>query len=213
MEPFDRPAFVSACQTAFELASDPAVVAAWDTESTCAGMTVGGLAHHLLGQIRHVAALMQGAPRATPPIPLLDHYDRAAWASSSIDDGANTTIRDAENDAASAGPATVLADIPSLLELLPELVTAPRSPDTIHIPWQGWALTTDDFFVTRSMELVVHSDDLAASVGLPTPDFPESITVQAVALLAGVAMRRHGQAAVVRALSRPQRAPTSVSAF
>jgi hypothetical protein len=32
-------------------------------------------------------------------------------------------------------------------------------------------------------------------------------------LLTGVAVRRHGQAPVVRALSRPQRAPESVSAF
>jgi hypothetical protein len=32
-------------------------------------------------------------------------------------------------------------------------------------------------------------------------------------LLTRVAVRRHGQAALVRALSRPQRAPDSVSAF
>jgi hypothetical protein len=63
------------------------------------------------------------------------------------------------------------------------------------------------------MEIVVHSDDLAASVGLPTPEFPESVAAPVLALLTGVATRRHGQAAVVRALSRPQRAPSSVSAF
>jgi hypothetical protein len=213
MEPFDRPAFVSACQTAFDLASDPAVADAWETESTCAGMTVGGLTHHLLAQIRHVAALIQVPPTTAPPIPLLDHYARADWVSSPMGDEANTSIRDEGNAAASDGPAAVLADYPSLIDLLPELVTIPRSPDTILVPWQGWTLATDDFFITRSMELVVHSDDLAASVGLPTPEFPESITTQVAALLAGVAMRRHGQAAVVRALSRPQRAPKDISAF
>ena len=41
------------------------------------------------------------------------------------------------------------------------------------IPWQGWSLTAHDFLVTRLMEIVVHSDDLAASVGLPTPEFPD----------------------------------------
>lgn len=213
METFDRAAFVSACQSAFELASDPAVASAWDTESTCTGMTVGGLTHHLLGQIRHVAALVQSPPTKTPPIQLLDHYDRAAWASSSMDHEANASIRDAGNAAAEAGPAAVLVDFPSLLDLLPELVTTPRSPDTILIPWQGWSLTTDDFFATRSMELVVHSDDLAASVGLPTPVFPEPIVTHVAALLAGIAMRRHGQSAVIRALSRPRRAPGNVSAF
>ena len=34
-----------------------------------------------------------------------------------------------------------------------------------------------------------------------------------LALLSGVAVERHGQTAVVRALSRPQRAPAHVSAF
>ena len=61
--------------------------------------------------------------------------------------------------------------------------------------------------------MVVHSDDLAASVGLPTPEFPDDVLVPVLDLLTRVAVRRHGQAAVVRALSRPQRAPASVSAF
>jgi len=34
-----------------------------------------------------------------------------------------------------------------------------------------------------------------------------------LALLSALAVRRHGQAAVVRTLSRPQRAPGQVSAF
>jgi hypothetical protein len=100
-----------------------------------------------------------------------------------------------------------------LLEQLPDLLRVPREPDTINISWQGWALSTDDFLVTRSMELMVHSDDLATSVGLPTPEFPDTIAAHVVDLLGSVAMRRHGQAAVVRGLSRPQRAPASISAF
>ena len=83
----------------------------------------------------------------------------------------------------------------------------------VDIPWQGWSLGIDDFVTTRLMEIVVHSDDLAASVGLPTPEFPEPALTPVLGLLTGVAVRRHGQAAVVRALSRPQRAPEHVSAF
>ncbi len=52
---------------------------------------------------------------------------------------------------------------------LPALLAAPRDPDRLYISWQSWALTTDDFLTTRMMELIVHSDDLAASVDLPTP--------------------------------------------
>lgn len=213
MEPIDRSAFVTACHTALALARHPEVAAAWDAESACEGMSVGGLTHHLLGQVRNVADILAEPPTTNDPIALLDHYARAAWVTSSVDAEANTSIRDASNDAAAAGPDAVLSAIPPLLERLPVLLATPRTPDTAYLAWQGWALTTDDFLVTRSMELVVHSDDLADSVGLPTPQFPQSVVDLVVDLLAGVAMRRHGQAAVVRTLSRPQRAPDSVSAF
>jgi hypothetical protein len=63
------------------------------------------------------------------------------------------------------------------------------------------------------METVVHADDLAVSVGLTTPEFPEPVVHAVLGLLSAVAVDRHGQSAVVRALSRPQRAPGSVSAF
>jgi hypothetical protein len=74
-------------------------------------------------------------------------------------------------------------------------------------------LSTHDFLVTRLMGMVVHADDLAASVDLPTPAFPDPVVAAVLGLLSAVAVDRHGQAAVVRALSRPQRAPASVSAF
>ena len=213
MESLSRTEFVTACHTAFRLASRPEVAESWDVESACAGMTVGGLTHHLLTQAKHVARFLGQPPTTHDPIPLLDHYAGAAWVTADPEDEANTSIRDEGNVAAEAGRDAVLAEVEPLIEQLPDLLRTPREPDTIFIPWQGWALTTDDFLVTRSMELMVHSDDLAASVGLATPDFPDTIAAHVVDLLGGVAMRRHGQAAVVRALSRPQRAPASVSAF
>lgn len=211
--PIDRADFVTACHTTLALAARPEVAAAWDAESACEGMTVGGLTHHLLGQIRHVAGFLAEPPSVDEPIPLLDHYAQAAWVGADQDDEANTSIRDNGNAAAEAGPDAVLTEVQALVGRLPGLLSVPREPDTAYIPWQGWALTTDDFLVTRSMELVVHSDDLAASVGLPTPDFPDDVVDHVTHLLTGVALRRHGQTAVVRALSRPQRAPVSVSAF
>ena len=63
------------------------------------------------------------------------------------------------------------------------------------------------------METVVHSDDLAASLGLATPEFPDEVVSPVLGLLTGLAVRRHGATALVRALTRPQRAPASVAAF
>jgi hypothetical protein len=213
MQPFDRSAFVNACHTAFALASSSDVAKAWTKESACEGMTVGGLAHHLLAQAGHVVNSLDTPPTSQPPIALLDHYARADWVKAGHNDEANVSIRESADEGASDGHATVLAQAARSLAHLPEVLAAPRSPDYVNIAWQGWSLTTDDFLVTRSMEIVVHSDDLAASVGLPLPEFPDNIIDRVVQLLAGVAMQRHGQEAVIRTLSRPQRAPGSVSAF
>ena len=91
--------------------------------------------------------------------------------------------------------------------------TLAAAPPTVGLPWAGTALRTDDFLVTRLMEIVVHSDDLASSVGLPTPQFDAAALVPVVRLLSDLALRRHGQDALVRTLSRPQRAPGTVAAF
>jgi hypothetical protein len=206
-------AFLSAVDLSRELAARPEVRAAWDTESACAGMTVGGLTFHLLKQAGNTVRGLQATPDAASPIALQEHYARAAWVEAGPDDEANVSIREGENDGAQVGPDVVLELAGEWAADLPPLFEAPRDPDTIFIPWQGWSLTTEDFLTTRMMELVVHGDDLAASVGLDTPTYPDHVISSVVGLLTGVAVRRHGQTAVIRGLSRPQRAPASISAF
>jgi hypothetical protein len=209
----DHSSYVAAAKIAFDLASAPEVRGAWRDESACAGMTVGGLAHHLLQQAVNTVRLLEMDPVAEPPIPLLEHYARAAWVEGGPDDQANVDIREGSDAAAQDGADKVLALAADALDRLPEGLERHRLPEQVRIPWQGWSLTKADFLTTRAMEIVVHSDDLSASVGLPTPEFPDDVVADVLRLLAGVAVRRHGQAAVVRALSRPQRAPASVSAF
>jgi len=60
--------------------------------------------------------------------------------------------------------------------------------------WDGYSLRLDDFVVSRMMELAVHSDDLAASVGIPTPALPPVVIDIVVDLLSRLAVRRHGAA-------------------
>jgi hypothetical protein len=67
--------------------------------------------------------------------------------------------------------------------------------------------------LTRLMELAVHSDDLAASVGLPTPELPPSAMEFVLGLLTQLSVRRHGATAVLRTLSRAERAPATITAF
>jgi hypothetical protein len=81
------------------------------------------------------------------------------------------------------------------------------------MPGWDWALSFDDYLVTRVMEIVVHSDDLAVSVGVEPPVLPEVVLGPVLALLVGVSLQRHGQASVVRALTRRERAPDTIAAF
>jgi hypothetical protein len=46
------------------------------------------------------------------------------------------------------------------------------------------------------MEVVVHSDDLAHSVNVPTPSFPPEVEEPVLSLLTQLAVRRHGFVAV-----------------
>lgn len=63
------------------------------------------------------------------------------------------------------------------------------------------------------LELTVHLDDLAVSVGLATPELPDPAFDPVLVLLARLAARRHGQAALLRALARAERAPAAINAI
>jgi hypothetical protein len=71
----------------------------------------------------------------------------------------------------------------------------------------------NDLLTTRMMEIAVHSDDLAVSVGVPTPELPVRVLHPVYDLLFLLALRRHGHTAVLRALSRAERAPASIAAI
>ena len=204
-------AFIEAARISSDLARRPEVAARWADESACAGMTVGGLAHHLVSQLTNTARLLAAEPRDDAPIPLLEHYERAAWVKADLGDDVNVRIREGADQDAAGGPDALAPLVDEALAALPDLLA--QSADATWIPWQGWSLSTADYLTTRMMEMVVHADDLAASVDVPTPEFPEDVLAPVFMLLTGVAARRHGQVAVVRALSRPQRAPDIVSAF
>ncbi len=209
--------FPEVARVAADLIRHPEVARRWGDESACAGMTVGGLANHLAGQAANVVRLVAAPPHDAAPIPVLEHYRRAAWVHTGLDDEANVYVRTSADAYAATGAADLEARVQSDLDALPAalapVLDGTRTPDSVLIPWQGWSLTAAGFVLTRTMEAIVHSDDLAASIGVDTPEFPPEAADAVLGLLASVAAERHGQAAVLRALSRPQRSTGPVSAF
>ena len=211
----DRAAVVDAAELVDGLVSRAEVDAAWERESSCAGMTVGGLTRHLVSQTVLVANLLTVDPAAhagAALVTLLDNYAGAPWVGDD-DEGAalDRVLLERSNADAGEGPDRARALHAGAIERLPSALEAP--PATVYLRWLDARLATDDFLVTRLMEMVVHSDDLAESVGLRAPAFGETVLGPVLGLLTALAVDRHGQDAVVRMLARPQRAPGSIAAF
>ena len=141
----------------------------------------------------------------------MNYYAKVDWLHAAVDAPENTSIRDGFNELAGQGHAE---SVDVLQRARAELPTAMATawPST-YVPWQDCALQVDDFLVCRLVEMVVHADDLAASLGCPTPQFDDDVLDPVVALLATLSVRRRGQDAVVRALARTERASAPVSAF
>jgi hypothetical protein len=212
MSPMSEP-FLVAAATATRQVQDPAVGEAWERPSALRGMSVGALACHLADQLVNARNLLAAPASDQAPIPLLDHYRRAAWVRAGIDDKANVDIRTSAERSAVGGHAALVGQVTAALDELPGRLAGLDPGRSVLIPWQGWSLTLDDFLVTRMMEITVHGDDLAASLGQEPPSLPESVLGPVLGLLVGISLRRHGQSAVVRALSRAERAPATITAF
>jgi hypothetical protein len=83
----------------------------------------------------------------------------------------------------------------------------------VHLPWTGWSLSVEGFLHTRALELLVHSDDLATSVGVAVPEVPVEAARSVIDTLVTLSLRKHGVTPVLRALSRRERAPSSIAAI
>jgi len=208
-----RKVYLSAAAVAIELMADPAVARSWDAPSALRKLRVSGLAGHLAGQITQVLPVLDADPPDTPPISLLDHYGRSTWTDGDIDSEVNTSIRDSGDESAAVGVATLTAQAGAALAELRRRLPAEPTDRAIQLPWGPWALTLDDYLTTRVLELAVHCDDLAVSIGVETPAFPPPSLETVLDLLCRWAAARHGGTALLRALSRAERAPAKIAAL
>jgi hypothetical protein len=204
-----RDDFVTVADSALALLMEPAVEARWNEPSALEDFTVGGLAFHLSNQILHVP---QATPTDRPPVSLVDdYYAEADWLGQNASHQVNVLIRERMEEAATQGLSTVLETAQDTQSQVRSLIAG--APVDLVVEMRGQPLTFDDFLLTRLVELVVHSDDLAVSVGVPTPLVPESAATAVVDLLSRLAIRRYGAITIVRALSRSERAPATISAL
>jgi Mycothiol maleylpyruvate isomerase N-terminal domain len=205
--------YLGAAGHAVALLRESDVAAAWATPSALAEMTVGGLAGHIAFQIFAVGRALDEPEAGQAPITLLEHYARVAWIAAPLDSQINARIRAGGEDIGSGGAGALAERAGAALARQQAELPGLTGDRAVFLPWVGWALTLDDFLTTRTMELAVHLDDLAVSVGHAAPELPDAAFDPVIMLLTRLAARRHGQAALLRALARAERAPAAINAI
>ncbi|MFC7342005.1 maleylpyruvate isomerase N-terminal domain-containing protein [Saccharopolyspora griseoalba] len=202
--------YAQAARAAVALLREPAVAAAWDQPSALPEFSVRGLAGHLGSQVLHVSRLLAGEPPEAAPLSFAEFFTAAAFETG-IDSEINIRIREGGESAAADGSEALADAVESALGEQRTTVLA-ESAERV-VAFAAGPMRLGDFLLTRMMEIAVHSDDLATSVGIATPRLPAEVIEPVVDLLTRQALRRHGQAAVLRALSRAERAPTTITAI
>ena len=193
---------IEAVEAAAAMIGREEVAARWDEPSALAGMTVGALCAHLVRAAGSVLAYLDRTdPAARPDGALLTPV---TYFHAAIDSPIHERIKEVSATEATAGPgevATRCAEVAASLRIR----LAEEPSDRLVAALGGRMLYLDDFCRTRLIEVLVHLDDLAASVGLPRPDTSEEGTAIVIDILIGIARMLHGDWAVVHALARDER--------
>ena len=205
----------STLAAAEDAVAQPEVAAAWDGPSVLEGLRVGALVAHLLIAAERTATVLEAeppAPAGTRPVGLAEFYGpNRIDERAELDEGLPVIVRDSAAARAKAGPGEVVAQLASLAPRLRALLDA-APPDrvvpVIQVP--GGVASLDDYLVTRIVELVVHTDDLACSVGFDLPDPAPEVLAVVTGAFVELAVARSGPRAVLRAFARRERADPDV---
>jgi hypothetical protein len=205
--------YLEAADLAVGLLADPAVAERWRQPSALVGFTVSGLAGHLASHVFSVELTLASPVRNEPVAHLLDHYAQVAWIGAEPDDEISVGIRSGGDHWAAEGHDALVAHVQHTLDDVRADLPSRSLDALVQPPWLEWSMSLGNFLTTRLLELTIHSDDLAVSVGIETPEFPDAVVEPVFGLLTALAARRYGQPAVLRALSRAERAPSVINAI
>ncbi|MFI2473063.1 maleylpyruvate isomerase N-terminal domain-containing protein [Nocardia xishanensis] len=206
-----REAYLEAAASAVALLRDPGVAPAWDRPSALKEFSVHGLAGHLGAQVLRVSHLLESETPNAEPLSVDEFFARAAAFDDDVDSEVSVRIRHNGESAAAGGAQALAGEVESALAQ--QRAALPTEPADRVVSAVGTVLLLDDFLLTRMLEIVVHSDDLAVSADITTPLFPPQVFEPVLDLLSRLAVARHGQPAVLRALSRAERAPETIAAI
>lgn len=195
----------------FLIESTPALVDRFDGPSALREFTVRGLAGHLLRAMTSLKGYLdQPEPAATGPGQSPDVISAAAYyatilaGDTDIDSDLHRSVRQRGVEAAPGPPDDFAA---GWGKAATELITRLHGerPERLVEVYGGLVLSLDEYLVTRLIELAVHGDDLAMSLGVAPPALSPDATGLVITTLVEVARLSRGDTAVLRALIRRER--------
>ncbi len=201
-----RSRVVQAAEEAAALIASSEVEARWHEPSALTGMTVGALAAHLIRATGATLAYLDRTAPSAQPEALLT---KVTYFHAAIDSPIHEQIKEVSASEASVGHAELVAKSRQLAEDLAVRLMA-EPPDRLVGALGKRMLTLDDFCCTRMIEILMHIDDLAHSVGLPTPALDRDGTGEVIDIIVGIARHLHGDWAVIHALARAERSKGNV---
>ena len=200
-------------QVEMALGSD-AVGIKWEEPSALEGYTVAGLAGHLARGVLTVEKYIDASADDSA-----DDTDAAGYmvavldAHDPVDSDFHRAVRARSLDTAAGGAAALAAEVGEARKQLSRRLDEEGMGRRIEV-LQGVVVTVEEYLRTRLVELVVHLDDLAVSVGSESgPDLSQEAYEEVATVLAQLAVRRHGGLDVVRGLARRERHPDAIRAL
>ena len=133
---------------------------------------MSGLAGHLAYQALPLPDMITAPAGDEPVVGLMEHYARANWTELDVDSEFHARIRAGGEKLAVDGHDALCDQVGRTLRSLEKSLPGMENRGVRMPHWGPWAVSLDDYLVSRLMEFVVHSDDLAVSVGVETPEFP-----------------------------------------
>jgi hypothetical protein len=201
--------FVQACDLASQVMTDDAVAQRWRETSVLRGFTVGGIAAHLYAAIRRFELALD-EDLAEPPriLELPEFYGlNRVNDPSDLNAGWHPLLREDAEQRAANGAEVVAQRFRDVVSRLTDRL-AGESPARLIPVWTvpDGATPLEVYVATRIVELVVHSDDLAASVDHEPLRIPRDAASAVIRACVHMARHRSGDLGVIRAFARSERA-------
>ncbi len=194
------------------LASDE-VAQAWERPSALEGYTVAGLAGHLARAVLTLERYLDEPVADAPPTDAAGYLVAVLGAHDPIGSDLHRTVRQRGDDEAAEGQAALVERLAAARRTL----TARLADEDLQRPiavLAGTVLPIEAYLETRLVELVLHLDDLAVSVGRDdAADVPDAAVESVARVLATLAARRVGGLPTIRSLARRERQPDPVRAL